>query len=85
MILGILAGTMEMSPHAWNGRNVEGKLTALAIGLSTMSDMDQVGFEKVYAKTFRELNIQGDIKKLLGKSIWRIVGRTSRRTNANGD
>jgi hypothetical protein len=60
MILGVLAGTMEMSPQAWNGRNVEGKLIAIAIGLSDMSEMDEEKFQKVYTKTCSELNIQGN-------------------------
>ena len=70
MILGVLAGTMEISPKAWSGRNVEGKLIAMAIGLSTMPEMDEVEFKKVYDKTCSELNIQGDVVKLLGKSRW---------------
>jgi hypothetical protein len=70
MILGVLAGTMEISPKAWSGRNVEGKLIAMAIGLSTMPEMDEAEFKTVYDKTCSELNIQGDVVKLLGKSRW---------------
>ena len=70
MILGVLAGTMEISPKAWSGRNVEGKLIAMAIGLSTMPEMDEAEFKKVYDKTCSELNLQGDVVKLLGKSRW---------------
>lgn len=70
MILGVLAGTMEISPKAWSGRNIEGKLIAMAIGLSTMPDLEEAEFKKVYEKTCSELNIQGDVVKLLGKSRW---------------
>lgn len=72
MILGLLAGTMEMSPSAWNGRNVEGKLVALAMGLSaTKSDLDLEEFKKLYTKTCYELKIEGDTAtKLFGKSRW---------------
>ena len=70
MVLGVLAGTMEMSPQAWNGRNVEGKMIAMAIGLSTKQEMDEDNFKKVYTETCSELKIEGDIGILFGKSRW---------------
>jgi hypothetical protein len=73
MILGVLAGTMEISPKAWSGRNIEGKLIAMAVGLSTLPYLEEAEFEKVYEKTCSELNIQGDVVKLLGKSRWTTV------------
>jgi hypothetical protein len=86
MILGVLAGTMEISPKAWSGRNIEGKLIAMAIGLSTMPDLEEAEFKKVYEKTCSELNIQGDVVKLLGRvDGLRPDGKTSwRKTVGEG-
>jgi hypothetical protein len=69
-VLGVLAGTLEMSPQAWNGRNIEGKLIALAMGLSSEKEMDESEFKVAYKKTCGELHMEGDVVNLFGKSRW---------------
>lgn len=88
-VLGVLAGTLEMSPQAWNGRNVEGKLIAVALGLSSLKELNEDEFKAAYTKACGDLNIQGDIAKLFGKARWsedrwqeELISERGRRTNS---
>lgn len=69
-VLGILAGTMELSPQTWSALNVDGKLIAVAIGASNQAkDIHQKEeFEKVYKKACAALEFSKAMCKLLGKT-----------------
>jgi hypothetical protein len=47
-ILGIMAGTLEMSPQAWSALNVKGRLIAMAIGASALQIPSEEAFREVY-------------------------------------
>lgn len=68
-VLGILAGMLEISPQNWSALNVDGKLMAMAIGLSDQAnDIYRRGeFEKVYKRTCHQMEFSSEMCKLMGK------------------
>jgi hypothetical protein len=55
-VLGILAGTLEMSPQAWSGLNVQGRLIAMAIGASPLQIQSEEEFRKVYQQACKDMD-----------------------------
>jgi len=69
-VLGILAGTLELSPQSWSALNVDGKLIAMAIGASDKATdiYTRKEFERIYNKACNVMEFPTAMCKLLGRS-----------------
>ncbi len=68
-VLGVLAGTMELSPQTWSALNVDGKLIAMAIGLSDQAKNinQRQDFERIYKTACHQMEFSQAMCKLMGK------------------
>ena len=68
-VLGILAGTMELGPQTWSALNVDGKLIAMAIGLSNQAKniYQREDFERIYKNVCHQMDFSQAMCKLMGK------------------
>ena len=68
-VLGIFAGTMEVSPQMWSALNIDGRLIAMAIGASTKArnDLTEEEFRKLYRIACNEMDFSHQMCNLYGK------------------
>jgi hypothetical protein len=89
-VLGIIAGTLEVSPQTWSALNVDGKLIAMAIGASDQAEhiLTEKDFEKVYNEACSLLEQPRAMCNLLGKprlsvEYWRQERDRQRQVRKN--
>ena len=80
-ILGILGGTFEMGPQAWNGRNMDGKLVAMAIGAAAIDVLNIDEFKRLYRDTCKAIGLEGDHSDLFGNARWSEKNWRTEMTN----